>query len=150
MPTPEQREELKRRYLKELLKVGFDQPQAERIVAEAANRLGTASDPPRPEMGPIYSFHKQPAPKVTEKTAAEAASRLLPQTPTTRAIHVITRKERQRQTRDPLHVRWDKVKRHRTAESGRNAMEVMQEMLAQDMKLLEFTQEDIDYILGTE
>lgn len=140
MPSPERRKELEERYLRELLKVGFSEDKAKEIVAEAADRLGTDEDPPKPEMGPIYSFHK----KITRAPVFTATSEQAQQI---RAVSVIERKEAQHRARQGR-TTWTQLKRHRTAAKGRNAMEVMQEMLAEDMKALEFTPGEIEFILG--
>lgn len=138
MTTPEQKQELSERYLKELLKVGFDQKQAAEIVAEAADRLGADVDKP-----------KQYIPVIQPRTLEEARgwqAATPEQVKARRAVQVITRKERQFY---PAHVTWTALKQKRMRPGpNKTFMEAMQEQMAAEMKRLEFTQADIDFILG--
>jgi hypothetical protein len=135
----DRKRELQARYLSELLKVGFTEDQAKEIVAEAADRLGADVDAPRQYI-PLPKPKPQPA--VGEVGFPRPGSQ-------ERAVQLLTRREHKYGRR--RYQTWNRIKDARDLTSlapGRNAMEVMKELLAQDMKALEFTPEDIEYIVG--
>jgi hypothetical protein len=132
VPTPERKRELEERYFAELIKVGFSETQAHEIVAEAADRLGADEDgTPAPD----WMLRRKPS------------IRRLPETTTReRAVKVIAIKEAQPQ---PARITWNTLKRaHSTIKPGGNFMQAMQEAMASEMKRLEFTEDDISFILG--
>jgi Zn-finger nucleic acid-binding protein len=142
MPSPEQKRELEQRYLKELLKVGFSEAQAKDIVAEAADRLGTGQvGLDRGEFETLMTRTRpRPQPRVHPAVTARE-----------RAVNVVVQKQHDYGRR--RHVTWGRVKDARKITDlapGRNAMEAMQELLARDMKVLEFTDDDIKYVLEGE
>jgi hypothetical protein len=125
MPIEHLKKQMQTRYHAELLKVGFSEDQASKIVADAADRLGADLDAPA---------QVQPVP--TPKPAPAKHNR---------AVEVLVRKEYPVQR--PL---WNQIKqiRSQSIQPGGKFMDVMRELLSQDMKALRFSQTDIDYILS--
>ena len=126
MPTEKQRAELKERYHKELVKVGFSKKQADEIVAEAADRLGADMDEPKIVLPPL------PAKQVQERKQQRAADVIVMKQLDWDRNRLVRQRVRKNQAR---------------ITPGRNALDMMRELLAADMQQLAFTQEEIDYIL---
>lgn len=134
--TPEQ----EKAYLVELVKVGFDKAQARRIVAESQERMQRED--------------AQLAKLISNKPQQRSASQLRPaQVPLdrnaeTRARNVILAKHFKVAKKTATRTRLIRLgKQIDLPERGRNALKVMQEMLAGDLRELAFSDADISYIL---
>jgi len=142
MLTPEQKRDLERRYHAELVKIGFSDERAQEIVAEAKDRLGVDMDTATyPSPAPVVRL---PAPRHRSEVTMQD-----------RATVVVERKLREQYhpaapTRTKR-VSWNQIKRaHAKIKPGTNFMEAMRAELEADMKALEFTDDDVSFILGRE